>query len=47
MDSSLHTSAYGQLRAALLSRHFALGRYHRANLLTLSSHLADSLNTAK
>ena len=30
---------YGELRAALLSRHFALGKYFRANLFSLDNNL--------
>jgi hypothetical protein len=33
------TSLYGELRAALLSRHFAIGRYFRANFLSLDNQL--------
>jgi hypothetical protein len=38
--SDEHARAYGELRAAVLSRHFALRRYWRADLLSLVAGLA-------
>lgn len=34
-----HLALYGQLRATVLARHFALGRFNRANLLSLNNLL--------
>jgi hypothetical protein len=36
-----HAELYGKLRAALLSRHFAFGRYFPANYLSLYNHLGS------
>jgi hypothetical protein len=34
-----HLALYDALRASILARHVALGRHHRANLLSLTNHL--------
>ena len=43
VTSEEHATLYSKLRAALLSRHFALGTYFRANLLSLDNTLATRL----
>src|SRR5690349_13760968 len=36
-----HEALYAQLRAHILARHFAVGRYFRANLLSLVNPIVD------
>ena len=42
VSSAEHVKAYGELRAVLLSRHFAIRRYWRADLLSLGAALVGT-----
>jgi hypothetical protein len=42
-----HAQLYGRLRTSLLARHFALGRWFRANLLSLWNTLDTSLEASE
>jgi hypothetical protein len=45
VSSVEHAALYGKLRSALLSRHFALGKYFRTNMFFTDNVLEANLNS--